>query len=172
MKKKGPLALSQRKPALDFTGFHGIGLNASGAIGTLWGLFSPKPRTRVIDPGPSCGRSRISLQTSFPLKRQECVDSHRPGGRMPPAGCDASGKTKKTPEEKACFLSRRFCVFIAPVAKKHRFLMFHAEVRLQNLPTRSQAGVQRRNSSGAGFRGRAGPCSIPLPPQIHWESGW
>ena len=39
-------------------------LNANETRGTLWGLFSPKPRTRVIDPGPSSGTINIFLTAS------------------------------------------------------------------------------------------------------------
>ena len=39
-----------------------ICLRASEARGTLWGLFSPKPRTRVIDPEEIYGRDILCGQ--------------------------------------------------------------------------------------------------------------
>ena len=119
-----------------------------------------KPGSSTLD--PIAERTNFS-NSNFLLKSRERVDSHGPGGKMPPVGCRASGKTKKTPEEKACFLSRRFYVFTLPVAILVRFLTHHAEKSQLNLSLPSQTGVQRRNSSGAGVQGPRRPPPRRLP---------
>ncbi|MBQ2977546.1 MAG: hypothetical protein IJE17_08655 [Clostridia bacterium] len=61
--KEAPSRTHPKKAALDDTGHPAILLNASGAKGMLWGLFSPKPRTRVIDPGLNSGTGNPYKQT-------------------------------------------------------------------------------------------------------------
>ena len=121
---------------------------------------------------------------SFPLKRREHVDSHGPGGRLPPSGCKASGKTRVIDPGPNCGTSYAFLITVSRCYLKNAegegslslaaFLRFHLArgdvwfvflciVRKQDClidQSPSQTGVQRRASSGAGVRGP----QRPLPP--------
>ena len=108
---------------------------------------------------PSSGCCLPSFAGSVPVKRRVTVIAHGQVGiyaakRM----LCIRGKREITPEEKACFLSRRFLVLIVPVKLLFRFLKLLAHSRSFDHTPTSHTGVQRKNSSGAGYGGRAGPC--------------
>ena len=83
-------------------------------------LQSPKNKQRAD--GAWNGK-RIAPQTasSYPMEKER-LSAHGHGGRMPPDGCFASGKTKKRAKEKAhAFSLAIFYVFIVPVENSQRF---------------------------------------------------
>jgi len=104
-----------------------------------WGALPLHP-ARGIAPGPTIGRSNLKKPSSVPMplknEKQAALASDFPillgnetivGTRarrhfMPPAGCFASGKTKKWAKEKALAFSLAiFYVFIVPVENLQRF---------------------------------------------------
>jgi len=54
-----------------------------------------------------------------------------------------------------------FTLFVDTLRVNLRIPALRAEEPVLYVIVFSQGGVQRRNSSGAGFRGRAGPCLVP-----------
>ena len=74
---------------------------------------APRAPTRGITPGPIL-RMHQSLSTNnFPVKRKS-PGFYRHGGKMPPAGCFASGKTEKGERERSLSLSPFYMVSLCP----------------------------------------------------------
>ena len=117
----------------------------------------------------------------MPVKHGDNVGSHGPGGRLPPSGCKASGKTRVIDPGPNCGTSYAFLITVSRCYLKNAegegslslaaFLRFHLArgdvwfvflciVRKQDClidQSPSQTGVQRRASSGAGVRGPQRP---------------
>ena len=136
------------------------------------GFIHPIPGIRDIFPGPGSGTG-VLINKQFPAdaqgtfdnypvifsKRNFVVDIHGLGGIDAAHQMQSIRKTKITAAERIHSLPRRFFVFGLPVDK---FLFISPSfVRKSQCATSqfsSQAGVQRRISSGAGYRGRGAPC--------------
>jgi len=131
------------------------------------GGFAPFTPTRGIAPGPFLR----THNTHFQAMCRYCLGGrHHTRARRQNAASRMQSirkNEKKRRLEKACFLSRRFLVFIVPVKIVIPFPKLLAHSSSIAKMSWSHTGVQRRISSGEGYRGREAPCSmriIPVPP--------
>ncbi len=127
------------------------------------GGSAPPPRQGRSSLDPSSGHT-IRIFKQFAGVTPETIIAHGHGGYGRQPDALHPGKRKETLEEKACFLSQRFFVFIVPVKLLFRFLKLLAEKPRLYQFALSHTGVQRTMSSGAGVRGPRRPLPFTASP--------
>ena len=121
--------------------------------------FAPSTPTRDGRPWTHSPDAAIAFFVQRAGDAWEYVVIRGHGGILPPAGCKASGKTRKNAGgESSLSPSRRFLVLIVPVKIVVPFPKLLALKRCFHHMPLSHTGVQRSLSSGAGYRGRGAPC--------------
>ena len=156
-------------------------------LGERWGLFSPKPDTKGIMRGkpffvtkerfPPCPFPRKSQRNKYGISiKQSPADAYgkrcrdpRAGRHLPPSGCKASGKTKRTATERTCSLPCRFLFSVGPWIILIVFLSFSfPQASCGNNCDFPSQPLRKPESRGGtplarGYGGRGGPCLV-LPP--------
>ena len=127
--------------------------------GRRMGLIQPQTPNQGHRPWIQLRNKQYFSNSIFPLRRREHVVSHGLGGRMPPAGCTASGKAEKNAGGEIS-LSRAafFCFHSARGA-----VWFVSSIFMRKQKCLTILSFRKPESRGGtplaqGYGGREGPC--------------
>ena len=110
-----------------------------------------------------CDSSLNSFLYPMPIMLSEALAFHGHGGIFAACRMRCIRKNRKKRHiGENIFSPCRFSVFYRARGNTFQLLMFHAEICSFSQIPFSQSGVQRMISSGAGYRGRGGPCPAAL----------